>query len=184
MSDSEIKPVKKTALRIFWGKIRKHDRNAPEKDIIRFLKRIPFFKRLRRIELEEVAGIIYERNYQEGEYIFETGQPGAALFIVASGEVSIEIPTADGDWTEITKVGKHAFLGELALLDETPRSASARATVPTKVYALFRADLDAMMDSAPHIVAHIYKALATIVGSRLKATNELLDRRDDLKAAS
>jgi CRP-like cAMP-binding protein len=178
-----LSETKKSALRIFWGQLRQNDRNAVDKNKLKFLKRIPFFEKLRRRDLEEISSIIFERDYQEGEFLFETGQPGAAVFIVASGEIAIEIPTQDGEFTEIASVSKNAFLGELALLDESPRSASARAKTPTKVYALFKSDLDHLLASAPHIVAGIYKALATIVGSRLKATNELLEKRN-LKAAA
>jgi CRP/FNR family cyclic AMP-dependent transcriptional regulator len=126
--------------------------------------------------------VVYEREYQENEFIFETDQPGAALFIVQSGEVSIEILDSEVEITQIAILGKHSFLGELALLDESPRSASARALVPTKVYALFRKDLDRLCESNPDITTQIYKSLASLIGSRLKATNELIEKK--LKAAA
>lgn len=178
-----ISETKESALRIFWGHIRKNDRNAPEKDKVKFLKRISLFEELSRRDLDEIAKVVFEREYQEGEYLFEYGQPGAALFIVSSGEIAIEIPSAHGEFTEVATVTKHALIGELALLDDSARSASAKAKTQTRVFALFRTDLDQLMASAPHIVAHIYKALAVIVGTRLKATNDLLDKRN-LKVAA
>jgi CRP-like cAMP-binding protein len=175
--------VNRTALQILWGQVRRVDRSAPEKDKVKVLKKIPFFEHLRRRELEEVAHAMFEREYQEGEFLFETGQPGAALFIVQSGEVQVEIPFADGPQV-IATLGKHSFIGELALLDESPRSASARATTPTKVLALFRTDLDRLMDSHPRITAQIYKSLAAIVGGRLKATNELIEHKTEHQKAA
>lgn len=184
---------KKTALRIFWGNIRRSNRDAQDADKVKFLKKIPFFENLKKHQLEEVAQAIYEREYREGEYIFEAGQPGAALFIIQHGEVSVEITSeidphdADNGGsaakpTQLAILAKHAFLGELALLDESPRSASARALVPTKVLALFRKDLDQLAITNPDITTNIYKSLAVIIGNRLKATNDLIEKK--LKAVA
>ena len=168
---------KKTAMRIFWGLVRQNNRNALEQDKIKFLKRIPFFEKLKKHQLDEVAQVIYEREYREGEYVFEVDQPGAALFIIQTGEISVEIHDANGEPTQLATLNKNAFFGELALLDEAPRSASARALVPTKVLALFRRDLDQLSTTNPDITTNIYKSLATIIGNRLKATNELIGRK-------
>src|SRR5580658_84039 len=98
---------KRTALRIFWGQLRGNGRNNWDADKIKFLKKIPFFENLRRKQLDEVATLVYERDYEENEYIFEVGQPGAALFIVQFGEVSVEIPREEDEPTQLAVVGKH-----------------------------------------------------------------------------
>ncbi len=176
----EAAPVsqeKRAALRILWGQLRGQNRNEWEHNKVKFLKRIPFFENLSRRQMQEVAKIVYEREYEENEFIFEIGQPGAALFIVQQGEVSVEIPNPDDESTQLAVVSKLSFVGELALLDESPRSASARALTKTKVLALFRKDLDRLSETNPDITSSIYRALATIIGNRLKATNELIERR-------
>lgn len=171
---------KKSALRIFWGNIRRTDRDGHDADKIKFFKKIPFFENLKKHQLEEVAQIMYERDYRENEFIFELGQPGAALFIIQQGEISVEIHSENdhgGGATQLAILSKHSFVGELALLDEAPRSASARATVPTKVLALFRKDLDQLAVTNPDITTNIYKSLASIIGNRLKATNDLIEKK-------
>ena len=173
---------RKSALRIFWGQLRKNDRDDVDADKLKFLKKIPFFENLKKHQLEQVAQIVYERNYRENEFIFESDQPGAALFIIQSGEISVEMPQEHAEATQLAVLGKHSFLGELALLDESPRSASARTLVPTKVFALFRKDLAHLAETHPDITSHIYSALALIIGNRLKATNELIEKR--LKAVA
>lgn len=176
---------KKTALRIFWGNIRRTNRDGDDTDKVKFLKKIPFFENLKKHQLQEVSQIIYEREYRENEYIFELGQPGAALFIIQHGEISVEINNEldpNNPHTQLAVLAKHSFVGELALLDEAPRSASARATVPTKVLALFRKDLDQLAQTNPDITTNIYKSLALIIGNRLKATNELIEKK--IKAAA
>ena len=66
------------------------------------------------------------------------------------------------------------FLGELALLDDTPRSASARAAEKTEALAFFREDLNELVETQPAIAVKIMKDLAVIIGQRLKAANEQL----------
>ena len=180
--DAFVAQTKKTALRIFWGQLRKEDRDGAENDKIKFLKKFPFFQSLNKRQLSEISHLVYERQYQENENLFSVGQPGAALFFIQSGEISIEIQSEDGEVHQLAQMGKLTFIGELALLDESPRSATARALVPSTVFAFFKSDLDKLLETDPLIAAHIYKSLATIVGARLKATNELIEKKQ--KAAA
>jgi len=185
MSEIHLSPIKsqpspddkKTLLRILWGKLRRMDRQALDLDKVHFLKRNPFFENLNKNELAEVAKWVYERDYLANEYVFEIGQPGAALFIIQSGEVSIEIPVTQGEPNLIALLGKAAFFGELALLNDDPRSASARAQVPTKLFALFQKDLERLSERHPEIASKIFKSLAVVIGKRLKATNDFLDKK-------
>lgn len=174
----EPKPEdKKTLLRILWGKLRRVNRLNLDLDKVHFLKRNPFFENLSKNELAEVAKWVYERDYLVNEYVFELGQPGAALFIIQSGEVSIEIPTLQAEPNQIAVLGKADFFGELALLNDDPRSASARALKPTKIFALFQKDLDRLAERYPQITSRIFKSLAMVIGKRLKATNEFFDKK-------
>lgn len=168
--------MSKNADQIFWEHI--FDRflkNRDEKQtVLSFLKSIPFFQKLRKAQLEEVANILHERVYEEGECLFEYGQPGAAMFLIRTGEVSIEAPRVSGDFTQLAVIKDHAFLGELALLDQSPRSATARAVREVKALCLFRSDLEKLALRRPDISSEIYKILATMTGERLKKTNALL----------
>lgn len=139
-----------------------------------FLKKFSFFRQLSNREIEKVSNILYERHYQKGEYVFEINQPGAALFLIQSGEVNIEIPFENGHAGHLATLKAGDFLGELALLDDSPRSASARATAPTLALALFRSDLNHLLKVEPEVTAQIFRSLASVVGERLKATNEIL----------
>ncbi len=167
----------RTLLRILWGKVRSVDRNLLDLDKAYFLKKNPFFEALSKKQLALVAKFVYERDYLANEYIFEIGQPGAALFIIQSGEVSIEVPAVHDEPSQIAVLTKAAFFGELALLSEDPRSASARALVPTKVFALFQKDLEKLAEKNPEITTQIFKSLAGVIGRRLKATNEFFDKK-------
>ncbi len=166
----------KNADQIFWAHIFDHflKQRDSHQTTLSFLKSIPFFQRLKKAQLDEVAKILHDRDYEKDEFLFEIGQPGAAMFLIKEGEISIETPTSQGSYAQLAVLKDHSFLGELALLDESPRSATARAITPVKAFCLFRSDLEKLAERRPDISSEIYKILATMTGERLKKTNSLL----------
>lgn len=152
-------------------------RKRKQEDISRntFLRKIPFFEALSNRQLGALAQHLHERRYEENDFLFESNHPGAALFIIIRGEVSVEAHVPGEPMKALAVIHSGEFLGELALLDDSPRSASARATKPTQAYALFRGDLMKLTREEPQIACEIYKALAWVIGERLKATNRHVD---------
>jgi CRP/FNR family transcriptional regulator, cyclic AMP receptor protein len=161
------------AEKVIWENLKRWKNSSPEMDRIQFLKTVPFFNELSAWQLKKVSEIVFERSYDANELIFEQAQPGAALFLIIEGQISVEM-YHDHVTTTLAVLEKGAFFGELALLDESPRSASARALEPTKTLALYRNDLSRLIHSSPETACHIYRALARIVGDRLRTTNELV----------
>ena len=162
------------AEKILWEVLGKWKKTDAEASRFEFLRATPFFSKLSNWQLKQVNEVFYERTYQDGEYIFEQQQPGAALFFIEDGQVAIHVQSKTDSPLQLAMLTKGQFLGELALLDESPRSASAVAVGATKLLALYRKDLEVFSKTKPEIASEIYKALAMIVGDRLKATNELL----------
>ncbi|MBN2079232.1 MAG: cyclic nucleotide-binding domain-containing protein [Spirochaetes bacterium] len=167
-NDSEEKPINP-----IWGAIHARFRSRSSIDNIEALKRCPIFQHLTNRELKKTSRLIYERSYQAGEYLFEKGQPGTAMFIIKSGMVKVTVPGTETE-ADLATIMPEDFLGELALLDDTPRSASARAEEKTETLAFFREDLNELADTRPEIAVKIMKGLAVIIGQRLKAANEQL----------
>jgi CRP/FNR family transcriptional regulator, cyclic AMP receptor protein len=156
---------------IFWGLNFRRKKSA---DVSRneFLRTIPFFEHLTLKQIKILGQHLHDRRYEENEFIFESNHPGAALFIIFRGEISVDVRTSDGEITShLATIKSGEFLGELALLDQSPRSACARAVKPTQAYALFRTDLIRLSETNPEIACEIYRTLASIIGERLKATN-------------
>lgn len=164
---------KMIAEKVLWETLKRWHKSSPELDRIEFLKTVPFFNELSNWQLKKVSEIVFERSYDSGELIFEQGQPGAALFLIVEGQVSVEI-YKDHFTATLAVIEKGAFFGEMALLDESPRSASARSMVPTRALALYRNDLNRLIQTDPATACHIYHALARITGDRLRRTNELV----------
>lgn len=173
---------KVVADKLLWETLKRWKRSSPEMDRIMFLKSVPFFNELTNWQLKSVSDIIFERSYDTGELIFEEGQPGAAWFLIVDGKVSVEI-YREKYTAKLATLEKGAFFGEMALLDESPRSACARALEPTRTLALYRNDLNRLIEKDPQTACQIYRALARIVGDRLRSTNELV-QNDQEKATA
>jgi CRP/FNR family transcriptional regulator, cyclic AMP receptor protein len=161
----------------FWGNIFSRFRARKNIGNAEVLKLCPIFANLSARELKKTSALIYERSYQAGEYLFEKGQPGTAMFIIKTGQVKVVVPGHDSE-VELATINPEDFLGELALLDDTPRSASAKAAEKTETLAFFREDLSELVETYPSIAVKIMRDLAIIVGQRLKASNEQLMCRE------
>ena len=88
--------------------------------------------------LTAISRTLRGRRFRRGEVLFHEGDPGDALFIVASGAVKVVVPSEEGDEAILATLRRGDFLGELALLDGAPRSASAIALEATEALALPR----------------------------------------------
>lgn len=123
---------------------------------------------LRAGELNIVAGFLHDRRYLRDEVIFDQGEEGQAIYIILSGQVLICQPgRAD---QPIAQLGAGEFFGELALLDDSPRSAQARAGGATELAVLFRRDFERLMESHAYLASRIAMQLARHLGQRLRST--------------
>jgi CRP-like cAMP-binding protein len=140
---------------------------------LEFLGGIPLFESLSRRELRRVAAMVHERSYSSGELIFEQGTPGAVLFLIKRG--GVELFRQDSTGNELAKLStlrEGMFFGEGALLHEGNRMMSARAAEPTDVLALFRGDLDQIIESAPATGSKVLRKLAWVLSRRLQTAIE------------
>jgi len=104
----------------FWGNIFRQQEKE-EENIRKTLKRIPIFEGLSRKELRAIERILHRRQYATGEVIFHQGEPSAGMYIIVEGKVRIFLePTQQ----VVAELHDGDFFGELALLNESPRSAT------------------------------------------------------------
>ena len=110
--------------------------------------------------LEAIARSLRIRRFRRGEVLFHEGDPGDALFIVASGAVKVVVPSEEGEEAILATLKRGDFLGELALLDGAPRSASAIALEATDALTLPRDQFRALADAEPAIRGALLEAMA------------------------
>jgi CRP/FNR family transcriptional regulator, cyclic AMP receptor protein len=102
------------------------------------LGRCRLFAGMNAESITAISRTLRGRRFRRGEVLFHEGDPGDALFIVASGAVKVVVPSEDGEEAILATLRRGDFLGELALLDGAPRSASAVALEATEALALPR----------------------------------------------
>lgn len=117
-------------------------------------------------ELSIVQSFMHERRYLPGEVIFDEGDEGQALYFVLAGRAVICHQGRMAD--PIAELNEGNFFGELALLDNWPRSAQARAVDDTDLAVLFRGDFERLMVSHAGIASKISMQLARHLGQRLR----------------
>lgn len=130
------------------------------------------FAGLRSGELKIVESFLHERRFLAGEVIFDQGEEGQALYLILSGQVLICGPGTGG--RPIARLQAGDFFGELAILDNSPRSAQARAGEDCELAVLFRGDFERLMESHACIASHIALHIARRLGQRLRTTVALL----------
>ncbi len=140
------------------------------------LSKVPAFANLAPRELKEVAAIVHKREYRIGEPVFYQGDPGLGMYIVKDGEVSIVIQGKDGNEEELALFGDGDFFGELALLDESPRSANAVCKTECTLIGFFRPDLFELIEKNTTLGIKIVLKLAEIVAQRLRHTDKELSK--------
>ncbi|MGH7362725.1 MAG: cyclic nucleotide-binding domain-containing protein [Candidatus Methylomirabilales bacterium] len=108
-------------------------------DAAKFLRQIPLFKECREADLDRVAAICEEEVHREGAVVFREGEAGDALYAVLEGAVRISklIPKVGEEAMAFLEKGGH--FGEMALLDEAPRSATAIAHTDCRLLVIRKA---------------------------------------------
>lgn len=142
-------------------------------EIAAALARTRIFARLDRPTLDRLAGELRRRRFGRGEVIFHIGDPGDALFLIVSGAVKISLPTEDGGEAILATLRPGDAFGELALLDEAPRSASAVAMTQSEVLVLTRGRFGELIEQEPVIRQTLFRTLAAEIRRLTEQVAEL-----------
>ena len=138
-----------------------------------FLTQIRMFDHLEEDDRRALAGVIDETTFAGGSVVFHAGDPGDSLYIVREGEVELYIKDTVGQKIVLATAGPGDMFGELAMLDEGSRTATALALRDSDVLVLDRSDLILLFQRKPEAALHM---LASLSGLTRKA-DELLRTR-------
>jgi HEAT repeat protein len=130
------------------------------------LKSANLFAGLESEELAALAEIALEKEFPAGEIVFEEGQPGVYLYILVHGKIEV-FHRVNSDEYSIATLGEKECFGEMAILNDEPRSASVRALEPTQVLKIDRNSFRELITERPEISFAIFK----ILSDRLKQKN-------------
>ena len=137
------------------------------------LAQVELFKLLDEVELAELASVIDSKTIEAGEIIFNAGEFGDALYIVRSGEVELFVKDTAGQKIVLTTVEENEIFGELSMLDERPRSATALALTDSELLLLDRDDLLLLFRKQPDAALNMLAAISTM----LRKVDRLLQTR-------
>ncbi len=122
------------------------------------LVRVGLFADLTQEELISLAGLMRRRPYAKDEVIYLRGDPGTAFYVIASGKGKIALTSPEGKELILRRLAAGGFHGELALLDDEPRSADAVATEPTVQLVLQR-------DAFRHFLSEHHEMATKLLGT-------------------
>ncbi len=136
------------------------------------LRRAEIFATLDENELTKVAEICSEQKFKSGQKIFNEGEPGNRLFIIASGEVRIS-RNVPGSGEEALTVLKHgACFGEMAVFDRSERSTDAIANTESALLTITRPDFEMLLDFDRELAYKVLWAVVHLLNRRLRAAND------------
>jgi CRP-like cAMP-binding protein len=136
------------------------------------LKNVPFFELLRTDQLRHLAAALEPIAWPGREVIFESGEAGDAMYIIISGKVGISLGETPSFEDFIVELGPGEFFGEMAILDDQPRSASAVSVEGTEAYSLSKDKTRGLLLAYPELGTGMLRALSR----RLRTNSQLLDK--------
>lgn len=177
MSEKERERIKKDLLKVLYGAsrgedLKKGERKRKTAQELEILSRIPLFEEMNELELEDLARIMVKEKLRAGDAVFNEGDVGDKMYVIVKGSIDIIKMTEKGPGQILVTLGKGDFFGEMSLIDDAPRSASAMAGEESVLLSINKKDFTLLLDSSPTIAAKIYKFFVITLNQRLRETNE------------
>jgi CRP-like cAMP-binding protein len=138
---------------------------------LKLLKRIPFLSALTPAHLREVYRLAQEVSLRAGEPLFSKRQDADALFIVLSGRIKIFADSAGKKRKTFAYLKEGEFFGEMALVEDMPRTASAQAVEGSRLLLIRKSDFQRLLARDSRLALYLLKTLC----ARLRRANEELE---------
>lgn len=156
-----------------WGNLL-HRLQTDEASLATWLGTHALLKGLQERDIKHFAALLHRRTFESGEAVFRQGDIGSGFFLIRSGSVRVVLEDSSQGSIPLATLPEGSLVGEMAIFDNSPRSASAFALEPTVLLGLFEGDLDRLQDTRPALAAVLLRHLGISLALRLKVTNERL----------
>ena len=131
------------------------------------LRTVPIFSELTDGDITSLAKLSSRRRYPKDTVVFFENEEGDSFFMILAGRIKVTILGDDGREVILSMLGPGDFFGEMALLDNEPRSATAIAVEETELLSLSRTDFQSVLTDNRSITT----ALIKILTARLRRAN-------------
>ena len=152
--------------------------------IDRALAQLPLFAELTPDELSELRSIGRFVQAPAGAKLLRQGDSAGGMSVVLEGEVRIILDYPDGEREALASLTRGDTVGELSLVDNSPRSATAYAQTDTTVFLIDRAEFDRLRRNFRPVAYKIIRAIGPVVCQRLRAANWCIANRLSEQARS
>jgi CRP/FNR family transcriptional regulator, cyclic AMP receptor protein len=144
----------------------------PPEKAVELLSKISLFSALQPSYLRRIANLGVEEEYDQGALIFKEGDQGDKMYLILSGAVRISrtLPGVGEEALAVLRAGTH--FGEMALIDDFPRSADARAHEPAKLFVIHKKDLGDLLFVDRDLAYDLLWSFVRTLSSRLRETND------------
>lgn len=140
-----------------------------------YLKEIPLFGAMPETDLQKVCQTVVTKSLSAGQILFKEGSEGHEAFVIHQGEIEI-LKESNGRDVLLTVRGPGTLLGEMALLESTPRTATIKARTDCQLYVISKDSLDHVLHSSPTAMASIFKTIL----SRLRDNQQQLQQSEKM----
>ena len=144
----------------------------PPEQAIELLSRINLFEGLQASYLRRIASLGLEESYPTGDVIFKEGDQGDKMYLILDGAVRIsrQVPGMGEEALAVLKTG--TYFGEMALIDDFPRSADARAHEACRLFVIRKEDMEDLLFVDRDLAYDLLWTFVRTLSARLRSTND------------
>ncbi len=122
---------------------------------VELIRHLPLFELCSKRDLRRIASLAGERSLDKGTELMREGEPGTEFFVVVEGEVEVR-----RRGRRVARLGTGSYVGEIALLSRSPRTATVVAATPLRVLAIAGRDFVVLLDTIPELWLKVARTLA------------------------
>ena len=141
---------------------------------------LPLFDSFKTDEIDLLARHMNSAEILRGDHLFTEGEKGDFMCFVVRGLLDVLKKTTTGDYRVIARLGKGNSIGEMSLIDKSPRSATVIARQPSVVIILTKKDFDLLTDTYPLLGVGFMKKIMRLMSLNMRLTSiKLADQLAD-----
>jgi len=139
---------------------------------IESFKAIPLFKDMTPAELTNLAPLFFEKSYSKNATLFVEGMTGEILYVVKKGSVQIIKKLAGNQEAVLATLKDGEFLGEMSLIDNRPRTATAKVAEESVLLVMTKKAFNQLMEKYPSIALKVILVFLNTANERVRKANE------------
>lgn len=152
-----------------YGELNEHEEKTRN-----FMLTLPLFDAFKSEELDILARHMNYTEIMRGEYLFTEGDKGDYMCFVVQGLLEVLKKSMQGDYRPIARLAKGSTIGEMSIVDKSPRSASVIARQPTVVILLTKKGFDILTNRYPALGVTLLKKIMRLLSLNMRRTSSKL----------